>query len=46
MTITEERKKEVNFSDVYFEAGQSLLVKKGSGIQSIDDLKKERRYWP
>ncbi|WP_407708598.1 transporter substrate-binding domain-containing protein [Bacillus altitudinis] len=40
MTITEERKKEVNFSDVYFEAGQSLLVKKGSDIQSIDDLKK------
>ncbi|MGA3882123.1 transporter substrate-binding domain-containing protein, partial [Bacillus pumilus] len=40
MTITEERKKEVNFSDVYCEAGQSLLVKKGSDIQSIDDLKK------
>ncbi|WP_353856488.1 transporter substrate-binding domain-containing protein [Bacillus sp. Bos-x628] len=40
MTITEERKKEVNFSDVYFEAGQSLLVKKGSNIQSIDDIKK------
>ena len=27
MTITEERK-EVDFSDVYFKAGQSLLVKK------------------
>ena len=27
MTITEERKK-VDFSDVYFKAGQSLLVKK------------------
>ncbi|MBV6684705.1 transporter substrate-binding domain-containing protein [Bacillus sp. JRC01] len=40
MTITEERKKEVGFSDVYFEAGQSLLVKKGSKIQSIDDVKK------
>ncbi len=38
MTITEDRKKEVDFSDVYFEAGQSLLVKKGSPIQSIDDL--------
>lgn len=40
MTITEERKKEVDFSDVYFEAGQSLLVKKGSSIKSIDDIKK------
>lgn len=39
MTITEERKKEVDFSDVYFEAGQSLLVKKGSSIKSIDDVK-------
>jgi putative glutamine transport system substrate-binding protein len=40
MTITEERKKEVDFSDVYFDAGQSLLVKKGSPIQSVKDLKK------
>ncbi|MBE7104989.1 glutamine ABC transporter substrate-binding protein GlnH [Bacillus cereus] len=39
MTITEERKKEVDFSDVYFKAGQSLLVKKGSNIKSIDDVK-------
>ena len=38
MTISEERAKEVDFSDVYFEAGQSLLVEKGSPIQSIDDL--------
>ncbi|MFC4807770.1 ABC transporter substrate-binding protein [Paenibacillus sp. GCM10023250] len=40
MTVTEERKKEVDFSDVYFKAGQSLLVKKGSPIKSIDDIKK------
>ena len=40
MTITEERKKEVDFTDVYFEAGQSLLVKKGSKIKSVEDLKK------
>ena len=40
MTITEERKKEVDFTDVYFDAGQSLLVKKGSSIKSIDDLKR------
>lgn len=38
MTITEERKEQVDFSEVYFEAGQSLLVKKGSPIQSIDDI--------
>lgn len=41
MTITEERKKEVDFSNVYFEAGQSLLVKKGSPIQSNKDLTKD-----
>ncbi|WP_066255996.1 transporter substrate-binding domain-containing protein [Neobacillus drentensis] len=40
MTINEERKKEVDFTDVYFDAGQSLLVKKGSKIKSIEDLKK------
>ncbi|KQL21859.1 transporter substrate-binding domain-containing protein [Cytobacillus solani] len=40
MTISEERKKEVDFSDVYFDAGQSLLVKKGSAIKGIEDLKK------
>jgi putative glutamine transport system substrate-binding protein len=43
MTINEERKKEVDFTDVYFDAGQSLLVKKGSKIQGIEDLKKETK---
>ncbi|GCF93632.1 glutamine ABC transporter substrate-binding protein [Enterococcus florum] len=38
MTITEERLQQVNFSDIYFDAGQSLLVKKGSHIQHITDL--------
>ncbi|BCJ86157.1 glutamate ABC transporter substrate-binding protein [Effusibacillus dendaii] len=38
MTITEDRKKEVDFSDVYFKAGQSLLVKKDSPIKGIQDL--------
>ncbi|GGA28307.1 glutamate ABC transporter substrate-binding protein [Paenibacillus physcomitrellae] len=38
MTITEERKKEADFSDVYFQAGQSLLVKKGSPIHGIEDV--------
>lgn len=40
MTITEERKQQVEFSDVYFHAGQSLLVKKGSPIKGLADIKK------
>ncbi|KOO50013.1 transporter substrate-binding domain-containing protein [Viridibacillus arvi] len=43
MTITDERKKEVDFSDVYFKAGQALLVKKGSSIKSIDDITKKTK---
>ncbi|PWI19205.1 ABC transporter substrate-binding protein [Streptomyces sp. Act143] len=39
MTITEERKKNVDFSDPYFEATQALLVDKGSGITSLADVK-------
>lgn len=39
MTITPERGQQVLFSEPYFNAGQSLLVKKGSPIKSIDDLK-------
>jgi aspartate/glutamate/glutamine transport system substrate-binding protein len=38
MTISEERKKEVDFTEVYFLAGQSLLVKKGSPVTGIEDL--------
>lgn len=39
MTVSEERKKQVDFSNIYFLAGQSLLVKNDSPIQSINDLK-------
>jgi polar amino acid transport system substrate-binding protein len=37
-TITPEREKEVDFSDSYFPADQSLMVKKGSDIKTVDDV--------
>ncbi|GEL14919.1 transporter substrate-binding domain-containing protein [Pediococcus cellicola] len=40
MTITPDRQKVVDFSDHYFNAGQSLLVKKGSSVKSVKDLDK------
>ncbi|MFH9007044.1 transporter substrate-binding domain-containing protein [Streptomyces afghaniensis] len=39
MTITEERKKNVDFSDPYFNATQAVLVDKKSGIGSFAALK-------
>lgn len=41
MTITPERLKQVDFSRSYFDAGQSLLVKKGSPVKDIKDLNKK-----
>jgi polar amino acid transport system substrate-binding protein len=38
MTINDERQKVMDFSDPYFDASQALLVKKGSGITSLDQL--------
>lgn len=38
MTITEERKANIDFSDPYYDSLQSLLVKADSGITGIDDL--------
>ena len=38
MTITQERKKQIDFSDPYFYAGQSLLVKDDSSIKNVRDL--------
>ncbi|MDQ0580189.1 transporter substrate-binding domain-containing protein [Streptomyces rishiriensis] len=39
MTITDERKKNVDFSDPYFEATQAVLVDKGAGVTSLADVK-------
>jgi polar amino acid transport system substrate-binding protein len=41
MTITEERAAKIDFSEPYFDANQALLVEKGSGIKSFDDLEGE-----
>jgi polar amino acid transport system substrate-binding protein len=41
MTITPERQEKIAFSDPYFDANQALLVKKGSGIKTFDDLEGE-----
>lgn len=38
MTVSEERLKNVNFSDTYVEAGQAIVVKEGSDIKSAADL--------
>ena len=37
-SITPERAKQIDFSDGYFTATQSVMVKTGSAIASIDDL--------
>lgn len=39
MTITDERKANIDFSDPYYDSLQSLLTSTDSGIKSIDDLK-------
>jgi putative glutamine transport system substrate-binding protein len=39
MTITEDRAKEINFSDVYFLSGIGLIVSKSSGIEKLSDFK-------
>ncbi len=39
MTITDERKKAILFSDPYFDATQALLVKSDSSVKTLADLK-------
>ena len=38
MTVTDERKQSVNFSDTYAKGIQSIIVSEGSSIASVDDL--------
>lgn len=38
MTITDERKEAVNFSDPYYDATQAVLLPKDSSIKTADDL--------
>ncbi|WP_129044451.1 glutamate ABC transporter substrate-binding protein [Companilactobacillus metriopterae] len=38
MTITPDREKVLDFSDSYFDAGQSILVKDGSDVKKVSDL--------
>lgn len=42
MTITDERAEQVNFSDPYFDADQSLLVPADSDVTELADLAGER----
>ncbi|WP_416983046.1 transporter substrate-binding domain-containing protein [Streptomyces sp. T028] len=39
MTITDERKKNVDFSDPYFDATQAVLIDKNAGVTSLADVK-------
>lgn len=38
MTITEDKKENVDFSEPYFDASQSIIVQKGSAVKSRTDL--------
>ncbi len=39
MTITCQRREEVDFSTVYYVAGQRVLVNRGSAVKGLDDLR-------
>jgi len=43
MTITDERKKNVDFSVPYFDATQALLATKKSGVKSLADVKAKNK---
>jgi polar amino acid transport system substrate-binding protein len=43
MTVTEDRKKSIDFSDPYLKMGLAILAAKNSSIQSINDVDKPGR---
>ncbi len=43
MTITDERKKNVDFSVPYFDATQALLATRKSGVTSLDEVKSGKK---
>lgn len=45
MTVTEERLQSINFTDSYATGIQSIIVKEGSAITSVDDLYLEGKDW-
>ncbi|MET8676272.1 transporter substrate-binding domain-containing protein [Streptomyces sp. NPDC004647] len=42
MTITDERKQNLDFSVPYFDATQALLARKGLDVRSLDDVKSKK----
>lgn len=42
MTVTDERKQSVDFSEPYYEATQVMIVKEGSGIKKASDMADKR----
>lgn len=43
ITITDERKQTMDFTDPYFEITQVILVQKGKNIRSVEDLKNAQK---